>query len=79
MPPEDVFIGVAFILFCEVLSSTLFVSAGNDLFEIGLMSYIGALDVPGVDPHALVHPGATELRNYVPCQYLAETVMSKPT
>ena len=76
LPLEDVSIGVAFTLFCEVLGGALFVSAGNNVLGNSLVSYIGALKVPGVDPQALVHLGATELRDYVPRQYLAETVIA---
>ena len=74
LPLEDVSIGAAYTLFCEVLGGAVFVSVGNNILGTSLIRSLLALNIPGVDPHAVVEIGATQLRSYVPPQYLAETV-----
>ena len=74
LPLPDVAQGVAITFFAETLGGTLFVSVGNNILNNKLVQYIGALGIPSVDPEIVVKLGATQLRSYVPPQYVPQTV-----
>lgn len=72
----DVAQGVAMTFFAETFGGALFVSAGNNILNNKLVDYIGALNIPTVDPKVIVHLGATQLRTYVPPQFISQTVVA---
>lgn len=76
LPLADVAQGVAITFFAETLGGALFVSVGNNILNNKLVQNIGALNILRVDPHVIVKLGATQLRNYVPEQYVAQTVVA---
>lgn len=53
----------------------LFVSIGNNILNNALIRNIGALNILSIDPHVVVKLGATQLRSYVPEQYVSQTVV----
>ena len=70
----DVPQGIAMTFFAEILGAALFVSVANNIFNNKLVEYIGALQIPNVDPDVVVKLGATQLRSYVPPEYVTLTV-----
>ena len=74
LPLPDVAQGVAITFFAETLGGALFVSVGNNILNNKLVDYIGALKIPSVNPETVVKLGATQLRSYVPPQYVPQTV-----
>lgn len=76
LPLQDVAQGVSITFFAETLGGALSVSIGNNVLNNKLVQYIGALNIPNIDPQVIVRLGATELRNYVPSQYVAQTIIA---
>lgn len=76
LPLPDVAQGVAITFFAETLGGALFVSVGNNILNNRLVEYIGALNIPSVDPLVVVRLGATQLRSYVAPQYVTQTVVA---
>ena len=74
LPLKDVPQGVSITFFAETLGGAIFVSAGNNILNNNLVKYIGALNIPQVNPYTIVELGATELRGYVPVAFVAQTV-----
>lgn len=74
VPQQDVPIGVAVTLFATMLGGSVFVSAANNVLNNNLVSKIAALQIPSVDPQQIVLLGATQLRSYVPPQFLDVTI-----
>ncbi|KAJ5654531.1 Sucrose symporterplant [Penicillium lividum] len=62
---EDAAIGTSFVMFILVLGGALFTSAAQSVFTTRLVKNLIALDMPGFDPSAIVHAGATGLRKMV--------------
>ncbi|MCJ1240090.1 hypothetical protein MMC14_008090, partial [Varicellaria rhodocarpa] len=46
--------GVAITFFAETFGGAVFVSAGNNILNNKLVDYIGALNIPSVDPHVII-------------------------
>ncbi|MCJ1306389.1 MFS sugar transporter [Agyrium rufum] len=61
---EDVSIGVACLLFIQLLGGALFVSVANNLFNVNLVKNVVA-SVPSIDPQILSQSGATSLRSII--------------
>ena len=74
LAPDDIPIGVAITLFFTMLGGSVFVSAANNIFDNDLVSSLAALNVPGLDPQAVVTAGATQLRSLVPSQYTPQAI-----
>ncbi|MCJ1353413.1 MAG: hypothetical protein MMC33_003399 [Icmadophila ericetorum] len=74
LPLADVSVGVAITFFTQILAGALFVSICNNIFDNKLVKYVGALNIPSVDAKDLVKLGATEIRSYIPPQYLTEVL-----
>lgn len=58
--------GITTVLTFQFLGSAIFVSAQNNIFNSKLITYIGELNLPGVDVLRLVQSGATALRHTLP-------------
>ncbi|TVY17164.1 Efflux pump aflT [Lachnellula arida] len=76
LPLRDVAQGVSMTFFAETLGGAVFVSAGNNVLDRSLIRYIGALNIPTVDPKVVVNLGATQLRSYVPAEFFEQTVQA---
>jgi hypothetical protein len=74
LPLKDVAQGVSITFFAETLGGALFVSIGDNVLNNKLVKYIGELNIPSVDPKVVVKLGATQLRDYVPPQFVAQTL-----
>ncbi|KKA19398.1 MFS multidrug transporter, partial [Rasamsonia emersonii CBS 393.64] len=69
VPQVLVAMGSALVMFCQLLGGSIFVSVAESVFDNKLLSKLAA-DVPGIDAAAVMAAGTTELRNYIPVQYL---------
>ena len=79
LPQQDVPVGVVITTFATMFGASLFVSAGNNVLNNGLISHISALQIPSIDPNAIVNLGATQLRSYVPLQFVDQTIVAYNT
>lgn len=66
---RDVPIGVALMMFQQMLGGAIFVSVGQNLFDSKLLTEI-VKSVPGLDPQDVLNAGATNLKALIPLQYL---------
>ena len=69
---KDVMTGVSLMFFMQGLGGSIFVSIGQIVFTHSLVSHLA--NVTDLNLSMIVNTGATELRNFVPPQYL-ETVL----
>ena len=76
LPLVDVSIGTATVMFVQMLGGALFVSVAQNLFTNNLVKNLTALDIPGFDPQAIVHAGATSLRQVVDPTRLPEVLVA---
>ncbi|KAE8381295.1 major facilitator superfamily domain-containing protein [Aspergillus bertholletiae] len=62
LPPEDLAVGTAAVMFFQTLGGALFIAVGQSVFQNGLIDGIREY-APTVDPRAIVGAGATEMRH----------------
>ncbi|KAI1153166.1 major facilitator superfamily domain-containing protein [Nemania diffusa] len=74
LPFADVQTGIAITLFFQNFGGALFVSAGNNVLNDQLVRRITALDIPGLEPKAVLQAGATGIRNIIPAGFLDAVV-----
>lgn len=74
LPPADVPIGTALIMFSQTLGGALFISVAQNVFTNKLIQNLAA--VPGVDPAIVLKVGATSLQSAVSDQSLLPAVQS---
>ncbi|KAH8895438.1 major facilitator superfamily protein, partial [Thozetella sp. PMI_491] len=74
LPSKDVPVGVSLKFFGQLLGGAIFVSVGQNVLSQRLVSGLTALNIEGLDPSVIVSLGATELRHYVPEQYLEQVL-----
>ncbi|EAS29817.3 drug:H+ antiporter-2 [Coccidioides immitis RS] len=72
---NDVSIGTAMVLFLQILGGSVFVSVAQNLFTNRLVEGIVKLNLPGLNPEAIVHAGATGLRRVVDPDYLPQVLV----
>lgn len=65
LQPVDIPIGTAIAVFMLLFGGAVFVSVANSIFTNNLVSGLTVAGIDGVDPSAVVHLGATELRQIV--------------
>jgi hypothetical protein len=68
----DVAIGASAMFFAQWLGRAIFVSVGQNVFTTKLVP--GLANIPGFNPKFVTSLGATELRAFVPQQFLAEVL-----
>lgn len=74
LPLKDVAQGVSITFFSQMLGGALFNSIGANVLDNKLVKYIGDLNILSVDPKVIVQLGATQLRSYVPAEFVRQTV-----
>ncbi|TPX22282.1 hypothetical protein DIZ76_014150 [Coccidioides immitis] len=72
---NDVSIGTAMVLFLQILGGSVFVAVAQNLFTNRLVEGIVKLNLPGLNPEAIVHAGATGLRRVVDPDYLPQVLV----
>jgi hypothetical protein len=75
LPFEDISVGMAIVLFVQVLGGAMFVSAAQNIFTNHLLQGLLALGIPDIDPQAIVNAGATALRTLVGPDRLPEVLV----
>ena len=75
LPIADVPIGTALIMFSQTLGGALFISVGQNVFTNQLIKNLERV-VPNLDPNLVLTVGATELKNRVPAEFLAGTLIA---
>ena len=75
LPPRDVAIGTAIIMFSQTLGGSLFVSVGQNVFENQLLKNLEAV-VPDFPANVVLSTGATYLKNAVPPQYISRVLVA---
>ncbi|KAL3433367.1 major facilitator superfamily domain-containing protein [Aspergillus tetrazonus] len=61
----DVSVGTAIVMFLQMLGGALFTSVAQSLFTTKLTKNLAALEIPSLDSVAVIHAGATGLRELV--------------
>ena len=72
---EDVAIGVSLKFFGQTLSRAVFIAVAQNILNNRLANNLTNLDLPGLDPEAIINTGATDLRSIVPVQYLEKVLV----
>ncbi|KAJ4305330.1 hypothetical protein N0V90_000861 [Kalmusia sp. IMI 367209] len=67
---KDVPTAMAITMFAQNFGPTILLSAGNNILNQKLLTYISDLGVADIDAAAVVKAGATKIRDVVPQQYL---------
>ena len=65
---RDVPTGTSLMFFSQTLGGAVFISIAQNVFTNKLAE--GVATVPGLNPHLLVNIGATQLRQFIPAQYI---------
>lgn len=65
LPLDDVPVGTALIILMQVLGGAIFVAVAQNVFTNRLLTNVLALNLDGIDPAAILHAGATNLRQLV--------------
>ncbi|KAL8953629.1 MAG: hypothetical protein Q9222_000515 [Ikaeria aurantiellina] len=74
LPHKDVSIGAALMMFSQLLGGTVFISAGNNIFDSRLAHNL--MRIPGLDVGSVAATGATDLKNNVPADLLPEVLVA---
>lgn len=75
LPPRDVAIGTAIIMFSQTLGGSLFVSVGQNVFQNQLLKNLKAA-VPDFPAGIVLSTGATDLKNAVPHEFIARVLVA---
>jgi hypothetical protein len=78
VPPREVAAATAFIVWCQYIGPTIFLTLYNVLFDTGLRSQL-PLQAPNVDVEAVIHAGATGFRKIVSAQDLPKVLVAYST
>lgn len=74
LPLEDVPTGLAITIFFQNFGPAVLLSAGNNVLNERLLSYVSELDLPGVDASAVSRAGALAFRDIVPARFLDDII-----
>ena len=69
---KDVPTGASLMMFSQTLGGAVFLSVGNNLFDMKLAS--GLARIPGIDIGAVASTGATDLRHMIPAGLLPQVL-----
>jgi MFS family permease len=75
LPPRDVAIGTAIIMFSQILGGSLFVSVAQNVFQNQLLRNLEKV-VPDFPANIVLDTGATYLKNAVPTQYISRVLVA---
>ncbi|KAE8153599.1 major facilitator superfamily domain-containing protein [Aspergillus avenaceus] len=75
LPPPQIPIATALVMFSQTLAGALFLSFSDTIFTNSLSTLIPAY-APSVNPRTVIHAGATGFRSYVSEQQLAGVVLA---
>ena len=70
LPPDDVPIATAMILFMQTLGGAVFIAISQSVFQTQLIALLRQ-NVPQVDPHSILNVSATQITTFVNGQSLA--------
>jgi MFS family permease len=70
LPPDDVPIATAMVLFMQTLGGAIFIAVSQSIFQTQLIALLKQ-NVPQVDPYAILNIGATEITTLLNGQSLA--------
>ncbi|RAL14733.1 MDR family MFS transporter [Aspergillus homomorphus CBS 101889] len=76
LPPKDVPIGTALMIFYQTLGGAVFLIVAQNVFQHELVKRLTASNIPGVDVRSVAAAGATEVRKLVPAMYLKEALIA---
>lgn len=71
---KDVSIGAALMMFSQTLGGAVFISVGNNIFNIRLEQNL--VKILGIDVGSVAATGATDLRNMVPANLLPQVLVA---
>ncbi|KAI1366405.1 putative efflux pump [Xylaria arbuscula] len=72
---KDVPVGTAVVIFAQTIGGTLFISVSQNIFTNSLVKEL-AVNVPTVDPAAVIAAGATNLQRAFPPELISGVVLS---
>ncbi|KAI0427498.1 major facilitator superfamily domain-containing protein [Xylaria sp. FL1042] len=78
VPPQEVAPATAFIVWCQYIGPTIFLTLYNVVFDAGLRSQLQSR-APNVDAEAVIHAGATGFRKIVSAQDLPKVLVAYST
>ncbi|KAB8203744.1 major facilitator superfamily domain-containing protein [Aspergillus parasiticus] len=76
LPMAQVPIGTALIWFVQMLGGALFTSVAQNIFSTHLAENLANLQLPGLDPEAIVGAGATGFRQLVQPEYMDQVLVA---
>jgi hypothetical protein len=74
LPLADVAIGTGVIMFSENFLASVFISITQNVFTNQLINNLAGV-IEGLDPHAILATGATQLKNQVPEQFFNTVIV----
>lgn len=72
----DIPIGIAIMVFIQLLGGAMFVTIAQNVFTNNLVSGILAIHIPNLNPKGIVKSGATHLRDQIPDAYIAAVLVA---
>ncbi|KAK8044769.1 hypothetical protein PG993_004793 [Apiospora rasikravindrae] len=63
LPPEDIAVGTAVVLFVQIFGGAVFVAAAQNIFANKLVQGLLSLSIPELDPQIILNAGALNLRD----------------
>lgn len=74
LPPADVPIATATVMFAQTLGGAVFISVAQNIFTNVFLQ--GLSDIPKVIPEQVVQVGATDLKSFIPASVLPRVILA---
>ncbi|KAJ8069761.1 hypothetical protein OCU04_000180 [Sclerotinia nivalis] len=75
LPLKDIAVGTAAVLFVNLFGGAIFVAVAQNIFASNLIHKLLALNIQGLDPHAILYAGATNLRDVVGPEHIEKVLV----
>ncbi|KAM5444213.1 hypothetical protein MferCBS31731_000730 [Microsporum ferrugineum] len=76
LPLEEVSTGMAIMLFSQLGGGAIFVPVAQSSFISQLVTSVGAMGIPGLDPRQLISLGATQFRQIIPAKDIPRVILA---
>ncbi|KAM5463855.1 hypothetical protein MauCBS54593_007300 [Microsporum audouinii] len=76
LPLEEVSTGMAIMLFSQLGGGAIFVPVAQSIFISQLVTSVGAMGIPGLDPRQLISLGATQFRQIIPAKDIPRVILA---
>ncbi|KAK2879527.1 hypothetical protein FQN49_000801 [Arthroderma sp. PD_2] len=76
LPLEEVSTGMAIMLFSQLGGGAIFIPVAQSVFMSQVVTSVGAMKIPGLDPRQLISLGATQFRQIIPSEDIPRVVLA---